>query len=268
MKQELCLVCGKKGHRKADCPNKDSIDLIEEQGTKSIWTSVLINGILFNGMIDTGSSITLVNDKVVKDCNLALKNTSRTFTTASIPCQIEKETMVEIQMGVNNFELPVCVWDNKKYDLLIGLDFLKNVDSIDIKEMKLHIENREVPIQTNISTENICVVADMDIDEDFITSSEVIQPVNWDEVVIGGSQESVKQILLSYPKCYSGKLGCTIPIYPELQTTGIPRRSRPYRASQAQRQFIDDEIQYMLNQGIIEEVTDHTEYAASVEPNP
>eukprot|EP00834_Sanchytrium_tribonematis_P006780 NODE_534_length_6366_cov_0.490825.p8 type:complete len:113 gc:universal NODE_534_length_6366_cov_0.490825:4932-4594(-) len=100
----------------------------------------------------------------------------------------------------------------------------------------------------------------MDIDEDFITSSEVIQPVNWDEV-IGGSQESVKQILLSYPKCYSGKLGCTIPIYHELQTTGIPRRSRPYRASQAQRQI---KIQYMLDQGIIEEVTDHKEYAASV----
>eukprot|EP00834_Sanchytrium_tribonematis_P002479 NODE_77_length_23806_cov_0.393892.p6 type:complete len:245 gc:universal NODE_77_length_23806_cov_0.393892:7902-8636(+) len=147
MKQGLCLVCGKKGHRKADCPNKDSMNLIEEQGTKSIWTSVLTNGIPFNGMIDTGTSITLVNDKVVKDCNLALKNTSRTFTTASIPCQIEKETMVEIQMGVNKFELPVCVWDNKKYDLLIGLDFLMNVDSIDIKEMKLQIGNREAPIQ-------------------------------------------------------------------------------------------------------------------------
>jgi hypothetical protein len=70
----------------------------------------------------------------------------------------------------------------------------------------------------------------------------------------GNKQSELEQILLLYPKLFSGKLGCYPhrKVYIDLKPDAIPCRCRPYPVPQHYEQVFKEELAQLFEIGVLE----------------
>ena len=173
-----------------------------------------------------------------------------------------------------------------KYDLIIGREFLKPL-GIDVAfkkcEVKWTLNEQEEPMTIPMKPANIwedpisamALLLDEDEYEQYLSSMVAeIKPsdyheVNVDEVaklqlhLTAAQQEELKKILLKHIKLFDGKLG-TYPhrkFHIDLKPDATPVRRPPYSVAQAHREVFRQEIQRLVDIGILEPVYEGSEWA-------
>ncbi|KAM9980171.1 hypothetical protein ACTFIZ_010232 [Dictyostelium cf. discoideum] len=270
---KYCKYCKKKGHLIQECWFKDkkktftfnknkqfnnnnnnrnnytsnAIDMIEEKTINSIGKNTMTAGLLINGknvkgLIDTGSSLTIIWESIAKKLNLKIETKHFSANSASNnEIKIIGNCKSTISLGKAFTE----VWVNIVKDGDTSIDCIFGVDTIvgmnliiDCKEMI--IKNLEFNVGTKLSVrdskQTVCK-----IDLDLLKS--VSDPMA--ELLI--KNESIFENKLSNP-------GSLLNVEHSIKLTDetVPVYTPPYKTSPADKEFIEEYIKDALEKGIIE----------------
>jgi hypothetical protein len=102
---------------------------------KSI-TKVLVNVIELNALIDTGSSLSFLNQRFVRDCKVKVKPYAGKITMANSSFSSEVMGYCSLTLKMQNHiyhDMEVLVMQNLCADFLIGHDLLKSHSSLEIE---------------------------------------------------------------------------------------------------------------------------------------
>ncbi|MGK0256218.1 MAG: clan AA aspartic protease (TIGR02281 family), partial [Arcobacteraceae bacterium] len=104
---------------------------LQRQGTHFFINAIINDNIKVKLLIDTGASITLINDLLIKDLNLDLTtlktiklNTANGVVTA-YSTKVQKFSINNLSF--DNFQITISKL-NKKLDGLLGMNYLKHFD--------------------------------------------------------------------------------------------------------------------------------------------
>jgi clan AA aspartic protease (TIGR02281 family) len=104
---------------------------LQKQGTHFYINAIINRNIKVKLLIDTGASITLINDLLVKDLNLNLSSLKTIYLHTANGVVKTYSTKVESfsinNLSFNNFEVTIGKL-NKNLDGLLGMNYLKNFD--------------------------------------------------------------------------------------------------------------------------------------------
>ena len=146
----ICRGCGKKGHYQKVCRSKftrnaanstasintlASTTIVPRCLEKSI-TKVLVNGIKLNALIDTGSSLSFINQRFVKRCRIKIQPYFGRITMANslLSSDITGCCSVTVKLQTHVYkDVEVLIMKNLCADFLIGHDLLKNHSSVEIE---------------------------------------------------------------------------------------------------------------------------------------
>ena len=248
-----CNYCGIVGHKEKDCykkKNKDAsksksnLNHIEDDKLPSVM--VKLGGINVHGMLDSGSSRTIVDSSLVSICeNNGIRKYDgkglKSATNHIIP--VVGVTTMTFELGGSTCDIDVCIVKDFQFTLLIGLDtmsickmeisFDKNYVSIvngDAVVLNPSKPKKEPVKQTNI--EDVLVVND----NYFSPLSEMIE--EYSGIFAHGEDDPIGHCSKFSHSINTG--------------TNKPIRSRPYRYSFAEDKIMDEFIAKMLYLDIIE----------------
>ncbi|XP_054722967.1 uncharacterized protein LOC129232889 [Uloborus diversus] len=149
-KDATCRGCGKKGHYQRVCKSRQarpssnattsavllaSISSMPHCLQKSI-TKVLVNGIELNALIDTGSSLSFLNQCFVDKCGINVRPYAGKITMANSSLSSDVTGCGYITLKMQNHTYPdmeVLIMRNLCADFLIGHDLLNSHSSVEIE---------------------------------------------------------------------------------------------------------------------------------------
>nr|XP_026485607.1 uncharacterized protein LOC113393110 [Vanessa tameamea] len=137
-----CQMCGKKGHfanvcRSKICNNAATIKQFESSACivaaspsslKKATLPAYIKGIRAHALIDTGSSVSFINDNFFKLCGLKKLPSNQTISMAStnFTSLVDGKTIVSAKIGNHDYDdLNLLIVKNLCADLIIGHDILE-----------------------------------------------------------------------------------------------------------------------------------------------
>lgn len=142
----ICQICDKKGHYAKVCHSKKpnaAAAVGKEDGNKNNSACIIaaspnslkkatvtayIKGIRAQALIDTGSSISFIDDNFFKLCRLKKNHCSQTISMAStsLTSQVEGQTYTSAKIGDHSYEsVNLLIVKNLCADLIIGHDILR-----------------------------------------------------------------------------------------------------------------------------------------------
>ncbi|GFS66714.1 retrovirus-related Pol polyprotein from transposon opus [Trichonephila clavipes] len=145
-----CRNCGKKGHYQRVCksrPGRNSSNVVASSNTlvaisgsthclqKSI-IKALVNNIQLSELIDTGSSLSFLNEKHVAKCKLKVEPYLGKISMANSSMVTETEGVCKVNLKIENFTYQnvelLVIKDLCSSDVLIGHDILNRHSSVEI----------------------------------------------------------------------------------------------------------------------------------------
>ncbi|GFV88288.1 putative retrovirus-related pol polyprotein from transposon opus [Trichonephila clavipes] len=144
-----CRNCGKKGHYQRVCksrPGRNSSNVVASSNTlvaisgsthclqKSI-IKALVNNIQLSALIDTGSSLSFLNEKHVVKCKLKVEPYLGKISMANSSMVTETEGVCKVKLKIENFtyqKVELLVMKNLCSDVLIGHDILNRHSLVEI----------------------------------------------------------------------------------------------------------------------------------------
>jgi predicted aspartyl protease len=122
-----CFNCLEIGHKSPDCPKKKSCALVSVQSTRKRTRNVELNGYMVEVLLDTGSDLTIVKEKIVdfikpktKDVKLIMKGAGGHV--------FDSHKTFEAKLKIDGFEFDadvVVVGNNEiPHDIIVGDDVL------------------------------------------------------------------------------------------------------------------------------------------------
>lgn len=148
-KNAICRSCGKKGHYRRVCKSKPPREPTNASASTQLLASlctvpyslhkattpVLINGIELLALIDTGSSLSFINERLVNVCKITPKPyTGRiTMANSAMSSEIVNCGRVNIQLQDHSYTMvEVLIMKNLCADFLVGHDILKYHSTVEI----------------------------------------------------------------------------------------------------------------------------------------
>ncbi|XP_035214100.1 uncharacterized protein LOC118187918 [Stegodyphus dumicola] len=145
----ICRGCGKKGHYQKVCKSKlvssttNSTAAVYTLASASMLhclersiTKILVNGVQLNALIDTGSSLSFINQCFVNRCRIQVKPYFGRITMAnpSISSDVTGCSLVNIKLQTHVYiNVEVLIMKNLCADFLIGHDLLKDHSSVELE---------------------------------------------------------------------------------------------------------------------------------------
>ncbi|GFU66208.1 retrovirus-related Pol polyprotein from transposon opus, partial [Trichonephila clavipes] len=144
-----CRNCGKKGHYQRVCksrPGRNSSNVVASSNTlvaisgsthclqKSI-IKALVNNIQLSALIDTGSTLSFLNEKYVANCKLKVEPYLGKISMANSSMVTETEGVCKVNLKIENFtyqNVELLVMKDLCSDVLIGHDILNRHSSVEI----------------------------------------------------------------------------------------------------------------------------------------
>ncbi|GFX21450.1 retrovirus-related Pol polyprotein from transposon opus [Trichonephila clavipes] len=144
-----CRNCGKKGHYQQVCksrPGRNSSNVVASSNTleaisgpthclqKSI-IKALVNNIQLSALIDTGTSLSFLNEKHVAKCKLKVEPYLGKISMANSSMVTETEGVCKVNLKIENFiyqNVELLVMKDLCSDVLIGHDILNRHSSVEI----------------------------------------------------------------------------------------------------------------------------------------
>ena len=209
-------------------------------------------------LIDTGSTVTIISREALHKVNEHLLDECRSSNTRLLqadgtPINVSGEVDVKVTIGKQHHNIPVVVAD-MKHDGILGMDFLQKTNSfIDCQRMEITINN-EVISCIDLSGDNLHISA--------VSSPSNTVPQHLDDIYKRASTEvdeqyhpQIADLLNKYEDVFSkgdDDIGRTDAVTHSIHTTcAAPIRQRPRRPPMGQRQEIEQQVQNMLERGII-----------------
>src|SRR6266700_8439626 len=130
MYQEANINSESKKREKTKLEHEVSFALDNTSWYKLIQLPIKIHNKPFEGILDTVSTLSFINSKVLKDLNL----TSKTVNNAKIKmldqnCMLLNQLIkVEVEFDNKQMKQTFYVYEQLKYDLLLGIDFSETPD--------------------------------------------------------------------------------------------------------------------------------------------
>lgn len=165
-----CRKCGKKGHYQKVCRSKHhvtgesasaytlaSLSSAPSCLQKSI-TTVVVNGVKLQALIDTGSSLSFINLRHITTCQLKMEPYTGKITMANsaITSEIAGRCLVSVKFQAHHYDsIEVLVMKDLCADFLIGHDLLKNHSSLII-----NFKGNKPPLEIcSLATANVAPVS-------------------------------------------------------------------------------------------------------------
>ena len=124
-------------------------DYETEISTEDMTIDLQVGGEVVKALIDTGSSLTLVSEKLIERLtNVTTESTSLKEVVGI--CNLPKKILgrVNLEMGVDDaaeVKVECYILENMTQDIILGRDFLgKNVNCINISNAKLCIKKKQI----------------------------------------------------------------------------------------------------------------------------
>ncbi|GFX05058.1 putative retrovirus-related pol polyprotein from transposon opus [Trichonephila clavipes] len=145
-----CRNCGKKGHYQRVCksrPGRNSSNVVASSNTlaaisgsthylqKSIIKAMINNNIQLSSIIDTGSSLSFLNEKHVAKCKLKVEPYLGKISMANSSMVTETEGVCKVNLKIENFtyqNVELLVMKDLCSEVLIGHDILNRHSSVEI----------------------------------------------------------------------------------------------------------------------------------------
>lgn len=246
-----CEQCSRLGHRAEKCPLKGEVNVIKETGTASnlYEISITLNGHKIWGLIDSGSSCTLVRASIAKKYNLNISSTPKKIlrgfagqlsaSSQSANCEIK---IMNATATINALIVPD---DHLMHDVMIGHDFLeqehitiiKRKNNLIFEQLTAMNDDKKYVIGVNFSSvqDNTFAISTGDISEE-------------------ARQECVS-LIQEFRDCVAlsiRELGKTDATALSIRcTTGEPIVYRPYRLAESERVVVREMIRELLDNRII-----------------
>src|SRR6266700_4164421 len=158
MYQKANINSESKKREKTKLEHEVSFALDNTSWYKLIQLPIKIHNKPFEGILDTVSTLSFINSKVLKDLNL----TSKTVNNAKIKmldqnCMLLNQLIkVEVEFDNKQMKQTFYVYEQLKYDLLLGIDFCRNAGiTIEFKTKTIEISatNQTMDIEFDLLTE-------------------------------------------------------------------------------------------------------------------
>ncbi|XP_026328609.1 uncharacterized protein LOC113236663 [Hyposmocoma kahamanoa] len=128
-----CFFCGGRVHPRKDCPALDSTSASPDSLRKATVTAY-VQGIRAQALIDTGSSISFMDEEFFNLCRLKKKPSNQRISMASttLTSKVEGQTSVSAKIGDYEYKnLNLLIVKNLCADLIIGHDILHQHSSLE-----------------------------------------------------------------------------------------------------------------------------------------
>ena len=158
MYQEANINSESKKREKTKLEHEVSFALDNASWYKLIQLPIKIHNKPFEGILDTVSTLSFINSKVLKELNLS----SKTVNSAKIKmldqnCMLLNQLIkVEVEFDNKQMKQTFYVYEQLKYDLLLGIDFCRNAGiTIEFKTKTIEISatNHTMDIEFDLLTE-------------------------------------------------------------------------------------------------------------------
>ncbi|KAL0840676.1 hypothetical protein ABMA28_015872 [Loxostege sticticalis] len=252
---KACQLCNKKGHFATVCrssskptnsvtTDKDFSACIIAASPLSLRKATVpayIRGIRAEALLDTGSSITFINDNFAKLCELKRKPCKQTISMASLnhTSLVEGQTCQTLTIGDHNYDnVNFLIVKNLCADIIIGHDVLGNHASLEFSfggpKEPLHVCNvaeasvPAVPLFANVSPEckPIAVKSRKHSDEDSKFIKQEIENLLAEGVIEESKSPWRAQVLITKNETHRKRLvidySRTINRYTELDAYPLP----------------------------------------------
>nr|AAG37039.1 polyprotein [Dictyostelium discoideum] len=273
---KFCKYCKKKGHVIQECWSKDkknnynenkqsynnhstnAITMVNDKtinsiGTDSMNAALLINDKNVRGLVDTGSSLTIIWESIAKKLNLKVEGKSFSVNSASnneIKIVGSCDTIIKLGKASAKVNVNIVKDNDTSIDCIFGVDTLIGLKLIiDCKEMI--IKNLEFNVGTRLITrETKPIVCKIDLN----ILEKVSKPMA--ELLI--KNEEIFETKLSKP-------GSLIDVEHSIKLTdeNVSVYTPPYKTSPADKEFIEEYIKDALDKGIIEK-SDSSQYGSPI----
>lgn len=245
-----CEKCTRKGHITAMCPQGKDVNAVKsmESASNPYERTMFVNGQRIRGLIDTGSSCTLIRTSIAEryDMTVSLVPSVVLRGFAGQVTTSDRSTLCEIRImnaraQVNAILVPdECL----VYDVIVGRDFIGQEHIVMIKRGSA-LSLKQLPAPDN-DPENI-------IDVNFLNAESEVN------IRVGTIPEDSKQrcidLIREYGDCVASSmkdLGKTNAASMSLRcTTDVPVVYRPYRLPESEKRVLRSMIDELLVYNII-----------------
>ena len=224
-----------------------------------MYIPVIIGDEKRNFLIDTGSTITIVSNDAWTtsnpDCLPEILETNvRLLQANGAPIETYGETTLTMRFGTQEYDVLVIIADIE-VDGILGMDFLqKSNTTIDCDKMSLTIQGEVIPCTNHSEDRNVMMINDNDVPE-YLKDIYARTKQSIDEEY----HQDVATLLNEYSDVFSQgdhDIGRTDKIKHSIHTTcAAPIRQRPRRHPMGQREEVENQVQDMLDRGIIKPST-------------
>nr|XP_037872947.1 uncharacterized protein LOC119629806 [Bombyx mori] len=147
--EKTCQLCNKKGHFATVCRSSSKSTNSVVIGTEDLSACITaaspsslrkatvpayIRGIRAEALLDTGSSISFINDNFARLCGLKRKSCNQTISMASLnyTSQVEGQTWQTLKIGNHRYDnVNLLIVKNLCADIIIGHDVLEEHSSLE-----------------------------------------------------------------------------------------------------------------------------------------
>ena len=253
-----CFICGD-NHYARNCPKKqmDQGNALVEESPKSLWLPVKIAHKNMNAFLDCGASINLICSELAYELGLMNQSRHCTKSFSAVNSQsVSINRVVQIDLFISNvvIQCDVYIVEHSKFSLLLGMEFLNHMDCINFKNLTISFKGKEYKIRSNLLTDHINLVYEDDDRTEIPLMEEYEEKLNKIHLKVGKEElsDQLYSILEGFISCFDGKLGAKVPFEHQIKTVGMPKSFKPYNASFKERKIIEEEVQKMMELGIIE----------------
>ncbi len=243
-------------------PNSNS------QCNSVLQAPIVLNHSFFNAVIDTGSTFSLMQQEVWQRLKRKDENLTRSAQTFMLANGQSKKTqgkvLWECEMYGAKHEITFHVMDDKDLavPIILGLDFLREAKitiDFNVSCISLPDTNSSHPMCFNKTHKHPAVrfyAAQGEVEGFHDKKSKLIDQVVGNSHAADKVKSQLKALLYDWPSVCTTNLGRTSLIKHEIKTTDeLPLRKRPYRVSKVKNDFIEEQIEELLQLGIIKHST-------------